>query len=182
VGLGNPEGKYFSTYHNLGFLCAEELARRWGAEFKKRGNQLTAMHGDTVILKPLTYMNLSGQAVVAIQRKYKIPPENIIVICDDLYIEKGNIRVTIGGSGGGHNGIRSVNELLKTDKYMRIRIGIMPTEPPESLANYVLSKMTENETPILKGAICAAADAVQMITAGERFDTVQGKYNVKNRA
>jgi len=95
VGLGNPEGKYFQTYHNLGFLAVDEIAKRHNAEFKKKGNQMTVQIGNAILLKPLTYMNLSGQAVVAVSRKFKIAPENIIVIVDDLYIEKGSIRLSL---------------------------------------------------------------------------------------
>src|SRR5215510_6641247 len=104
VGLGNPEGKYFGTYHNAGFLAVDALAAQVGTGFKKKGNQMfcdfRTDNAKVFILKPLTYMNLSGQAVVALSRKYKIVPENIVVFMDDLYIDKGHIRITFGGSGG----------------------------------------------------------------------------------
>lgn len=180
VGLGNPEGKYFKTYHNVGFIVAEEIAKQLGTEFKKKGNQLIANVktpvADLFILKPLTYMNLSGQAVVAVSRKHKIAPENIIVICDDLYIEKGNIRISFGGSNGGHNGIRSINELLGTNQYTKVRIGIKPEKEPHSHAQYVLSKI-EGDIAIDK-----AVDAVMDFVGGESLEKLQGKYNARNNA
>ena len=174
VGLGNPEGKYFKTYHNVGFLAAETIASQLGADFKKKGNQLVAKAGDVLILKPLTYMNLSGQAVLAVVRKHKIAPENIIVIADDLYIEKGNVRISFGGSHGGHNGIRSINDLLRTNQYTKIRIGIKPEKPVHSQANYVLSKI--NGDIALDKAIQAAIDLLN----SECLEKLQGMYNVKN--
>jgi len=139
VGLGNPEGKYFDTYHNIGFLCAEKLAEQFGVEFKKKGNQLLAKCDFGYILKPLTYMNLSGQAVQAVARKHKI--ENIIVFVDDIYIDKGSIRVRFGGSGGSHNGLKSINQILGTNQYTKIRVGIKPDKEPHSMSHYVLSKI-----------------------------------------
>jgi len=180
VGLGNPEGKYFQTYHNVGFLAAEEIAKHFNVPFKKKGNQLLAKAHKVLILKPLTYMNLSGQAVVAVVRKHKILPENIIVIMDDLYIEKGNIRISFGGSGGGHNGIKSITQLLGTDKYTRIRVGIMPEKPPHCQANYVLSKIDAESRPLIDRAIEKAVDTAIQLCAGEQLEKLQGKYNVSN--
>ena len=142
------------------------------------GNQLLAKADKVLILKPLTYMNLSGQAVVAVMRKHKIAPENLIVFMDDLYIDKGNIRVRFGGSGGGHNGIRSIDELLKTNKYTKIKIGIKPEKPPHSMANYVLSKIKDQ--PIIDEALSKAVEAATMLLGGEGLEKVQGLYNVRN--
>ena len=180
AGLGNPEGKYFNTYHNVGFQCAEKLAELLGADFKKKGNQLlAACHSspaDLFILKPLTYMNLSGQAVAAVSRKYKIPPEKIIVFVDDIYIDKGNIRVSFGGSAGGHNGLRSINEILGTSQYTKIRIGVKPENPPHSMSDYVLSKIKPDDGL----AIQKAVDAAQMLLQGENLAKVQGVFNTTN--
>jgi len=128
-----------------------------------------------LILKPLTYMNLSGQAVLAVVRKHKIAPENVIVIYDDLYIDKGHIRVSFGGSGAGHNGIKSITELLGTDKYLRVRIGIKPNKEPHTHASYVLSKI-QDDLPIAS----AAQAAIDLTTTP--LDKVQGVYNAKNTA
>lgn len=180
VGLGNPEGKYFNTYHNIGFLCAERLAQELGVEFKKKGNQLIAKCDFGFILKPLTYMNLSGQAVQAVIRKYKIEPENIIVFLDDLYIDKGNIRVTFGGGAGGHNGLRSINEIIGTNQYIKIRIGIKPVDTKKSQSDYVLSKISKDEGVCFDDAMKKAVEAALMVINGEGLPKVQGMFNATN--
>lgn len=186
VGLGNPEGKYFRTYHNIGFLCAERVAAEAGVVFKKKGNQLLCdfFVGDNKVnvLKPLTYMNLSGQAVVAVARKYKILPENIIVFVDDLYIDKGNIRITIGGSGGGHNGLRSITELLGTPGYIRVRVGIKPDKIPHSQSNYVLSKIDDVSRAAIDEACARAVQAAALLVGGEKLSIVQARFNTTNAA
>jgi len=180
VGLGNPEGKYFNTYHNIGFLCAEKLAAGLGAEFKKKGNQLIAKCDFGFILKPLTYMNLSGQAVQAVARKHKIAPERIVVFVDDLYIDKGNIRVAFGGGAAGHNGLRSINEILGTNQYVKIRVGIKPVENKKSQSDYVLSKISTGDKFYIDHAIEKAAEAAAMIIKGETLGKIQAAFNVSN--
>jgi len=180
VGLGNPEGKYFNTYHNIGFLCADKLASELGAELKKKGNQMIAKCGFGFVLKPLTYMNLSGQAVQAVARKYKIAPERIIVFVDDLYIDKGNIRVAFGGGAAGHNGLKSINEILGTNQYIKIRVGIKPVETKKSQSEYVLSKITTGDKFYIDDAIKKAVEAALMIIEGETLAKVQGAYNESN--
>ena len=189
VGLGNPEGRYFNTWHHLGFKAAEETAANFvlmqKSPFKKRGNQLLAEAkvGDSrvFILKPLTYMNLSGQAVLAVARKYKIPAENIIVFADDVYIDIGHIRITTGGGSGGHNGIQSISELLKSANYIKIRIGAKPAKDIKgNTADYVLSKIPDELLPqVTESLNLAAAAATEIITDGG-IDAVKGKYNSKN--
>jgi|GEM_PF-226418 len=194
VGLGNPEGKYFQTYHNLGFICAERLVEELGGAFRKNGNQLLAKvvkyklepqnpelcTADILILKPLTYMNLSGQAVLATARKYKITHENIIVFTDDLYIDKGNIRIVSGGSSAGHNGIKSISDLLKTNQYMRIKIGIKPEKPPHSLSDYVLKKIDTKSNILIENAVEKAITAAKMLISGEKLDKIQNLFNKTN--
>ncbi|MDR1917622.1 MAG: aminoacyl-tRNA hydrolase [Christensenellaceae bacterium] len=185
VGLGNPEGKYFDTWHNLGFKTAEKFAGEHGVDFKKKGNQLLCDYNENgnkvFILKPLTYMNLSGQAVVAVARKYKIAHENIIVFCDDIYIDTGNIRVTKGGSAGGHNGLKSVNELLGANDYIKVRIGAKPTgEIKGNTANYVLGKIPTEIKPQIDTAITDAVTVAEQILLGESLETIKGEYNKRN--
>jgi PTH1 family peptidyl-tRNA hydrolase len=120
-------------------------------------------------------MNNSGQAVVAVCRKFKIEPENVIVVYDDLYITKGTIKISNGGSGGGHNGIKSINQLLGTSKYIQIRIGIMPEKKVESHSNYVLSKIDWNLE--IENSIEMAAEAAQKIALGEDIAKLQCYYN-----
>ena len=195
VGLGNPEGKYFQTYHNLGFLAADALAKRLDLKFKKSGNQSILIIPPSIkgvdaaggrgfsgfVLKPLTYMNLSGQAVVAVSRKRKITPENIIVFVDDLYIDKGKIRISRGGSSAGHNGIASITELLGTNQYVKIRIGIKPDKPlPSGTANFVLSKIKDDEKPVFDIAIQDAVDAALSLAKGEPLASIQNRFNATN--
>jgi PTH1 family peptidyl-tRNA hydrolase len=187
AGLGNPEGKYFETWHNLGFKAAEKFASQNKLEFKKKGNQCICdcKIGDNrvFVLKPLTYMNLSGQAVVAAARKYKIAPENIIVLADDIYIDVGSVRVKRGGSGGGHNGLKSVTELLGTGDYIRVRIGAKPLcEIKGNTADYVLSKIPAEAKAAVEAAATAAAAAAERIVSGESLETVAGGYNKRNAA
>ncbi|MCL2570175.1 MAG: aminoacyl-tRNA hydrolase [Firmicutes bacterium] len=189
VGLGNPEGKYFETYHNIGFKAVEMLATALGFEWKKKGNQLVAQtastglfkkDGNILLLKPLTYMNRSGEAVVALTRKQRIPSDRIIVVYDDLFIDKGKIRIVKGGSSAGHNGIKSINLLLDDTNYIKIKMGIKPEKEPRTKADYVLSKIPTDEKEILTNAMQQAVDAIQDMLNGERFEIVQGKHNTKN--
>jgi PTH1 family peptidyl-tRNA hydrolase len=193
VGLGNPEGKYFKTYHNIGFVVVEEIAKKFGVEFKKVGNQMLCKCGafpptpplnagqPFLLLKPLTYMNLSGQAVVAAARKHKILAENIVVVCDDLHIEKGNIRIACRGSAGGHNGLKSIIDLLATNEFKRVRVGIQPaTERVVTQADYVLSKIDGPSQPLIDNAVDKAVAAVISIVSGEKIEAIMGRYNVKN--
>jgi len=126
-------------------------------------------------------MNLSGQAVVAVARKFKIAPENIIVFTDDLYIDKGNIRVSMGGSAAGHNGIKSINDLLKTNQYIKIRIGVKPgKELKTTHINYVLSKMDEESRTQIDHAIEKAVNVAMSLVDGEPISKMQSLYNVKS--
>jgi PTH1 family peptidyl-tRNA hydrolase len=157
------------------------------AEFKKKGNQSICDYNENgskvFILKPLTYMNLSGQAVVAAARKYKIAAENIIVFCDDIYIDTGNIRVTAGGSAGGHNGLKSINELLNATNYIKIRIGAKPAaEIKGNTVNYVLGKIPAELKPQIDIAINDAVAAVNQILLGESLEIIKGEYNKRNAA
>lgn len=169
VGLGNPEGKYFETWHNLGFKAAERFAD--GLPFTKKGNQMLAnthINGNKImILKPLTYMNLSGQAVVAVSRKYKIPPEQIIVFVDDIYLDIGTVRLKKSGGAGGHNGLKSVSELLQSTTYTKIKIGAKPCgDIKGNTAAYVLSKITDAERPMVDTALDAAVQIAHDVIAG----------------
>lgn len=170
VGLGNPEGKYFNTYHNVGFVVAEKLCK----DFKKKGNMLVGECDNAIVVKPLTYMNNSGQAVVAIARKLKFESQNIIIVYDDIYIDKGNVRVKFGGGAAGHNGIKSIIALLGTNDFYHIRVGIKPQKEPHSMANYVLSKISGDL------AIDDAVQAVCDMLAETDFGLVQQKYNKTN--
>lgn len=166
VGLGNYGDEYAYTFHNMGFLAVDCLADRWGIRPKTREcDALTGVgthNGEKVILaKPLTYMNLSGQAVRQLLGKYKAATTDCIVLYDDIDLPRADIRVREKGSGGTHNGMRNVVSLLGTEDIPRVRIGI--GRPPEHmpLADYVLSSVPKAERPALADAIERACDEVE---------------------
>ena len=159
VGLGNPGAKYERTRHNAGFQAVEHLAAQWGAGWADEKKKFSArlaraeVAGHTVLLcEPLTFMNLSGEAVGAICDFYKIDePARVLAIVDDANIEFGEIRLRPGGSAGGHNGLRSIEQHLATPEYPRLRIGVgRPTDDRQELASHVLGKFGENEAEALK--------------------------------
>lgn len=168
VGLGNPGDRYAYTFHNMGFLTAECLADRLGAKFKKREcDSLVAesfISGEKLIIaKPLTFMNLSGAAVKQLIKKYKAETGDVVVVFDDIDIEKGTVRVRASGSAGTHNGMRNIIETIGTGMFPRVRIGI--GRPPENvpLADYVLSDVPRSERPVIAAAIEKAADELEKL-------------------
>ena len=166
VGLGNFGDKYAYTFHNMGFLAAECLADRLGLKFKKRECDAMIAEGFSggekyVIAKPLTYMNLSGVAVKQLLKRYNAELKDLIVVFDDIDIEKGTVRVRQSGSGGTHNGMRNIIDVVGSGEFPRVRIGI--GKPPElmPLATYVISDVPKSERPLLAQAIEKAADELQ---------------------
>ena len=163
VGLGNPGREYADTRHNIGFMVVDELSRRWqlGAWRSKFGGEI-AQKGDRVALKPLEYMNLSGQAVQRAAAFYQVQPAQVIVIHDDIDLELGRVKVKAGGGHGGHNGLRSISENIG-ETYLRVRCGIAkPQGGKERVTGHVLggfSKAEREELPFLVGG---AADAVEL--------------------
>ena len=169
VGLGNPGDKYLKTLHNLGFMAVELLAEKNGVNFDKKGfNGLYGVKnisGEKVIfLKPQTFMNLSGDSVAEMAQFYKIPPENIIVINDDISLEVGRIRVRGKGSAGGHNGLKSIIYRLNSDAFPRVKMGVgAPRHEDYDLADFVLGRFTKEEIPVMEEAIKKAETAVTEI-------------------
>jgi PTH1 family peptidyl-tRNA hydrolase len=155
VGLGNPGIQYSDTRHNIGFNIISSLASKFETTmtYKEKFQAeigLSSYEGDKIMLvKPTTYMNLSGHAVSSLREYYKIPTQNIIVIHDDLDIELGRIKVKIGGGSAGHNGIKSIDSFLGND-YFRIRIGIGRPDKAFNISSWVLEKFSENENLLLK--------------------------------
>lgn len=183
VGLGNPEKKYFNTFHNVGFMCVDRLAEKLGAEFNKAECKSVTAHArangqKVIIAKPVTYMNLSGQAIVELTNKYKIEKGNLIVVYDDVDIPLGNVRIRKNGSAGTHNGMRNIVNLLGTDDFPRIRVGI-GKDTPMSLMDYVLSQVQDTDREKLDPAIEHAAQALGEYVNGETIDSVMQKHNVK---
>lgn len=183
VGLGNPEKKYFNTFHNVGFKCVDRLAGKLGAEFNKVECKSVTAHAKVngqkvIIAKPVTYMNLSGQAVVELTNKYKIEKGNLIVVYDDVDIPLGNVRIRKEGSAGTHNGMRNIVQLLGTTDFPRIRVGI-GKDTPMQLVDYVLSQVQDDDRELLDPALDHAATALHEYVNGDPIDTVMQKHNIK---
>ncbi|HNS04968.1 MAG: aminoacyl-tRNA hydrolase [Candidatus Saccharicenans sp.] len=171
VGLGNPGSKYAGTRHNAGFMVVQRLGQRWDVEFDRRGNSsrlAEARRGRTRIFLalPQTFMNQSGQAVQSLLSTYKVKPENLLVIYDDLDLLVGEIRIRPQGSPGSHKGMRSIVESIGTTFFPRIRLGIGPRPEAVEAVDYVLSRFSEEEKPKVKEAVEKACQAVEMIVAG----------------
>lgn len=170
VGLGNPGRRYASTRHNVGFMVVDELAKRYKIHVKKRiGRALTGQgiigEDEVLFAKPQTFMNLSGEAVSHLVRRYKINVEDIIVVYDDVDLPLGKIRVRQKGSAGGHKGVKSIIFSLHTQDFPRVRIGIGSIEG--EAIDYVLSRFKRSEQTIMKSAVASAASAIEtLITQG----------------
>lgn len=168
VGLGNPGRKYDPTPHNLGFRVADTLARRWGGKLALRERERaevleTGREGQTVFLvKPVTFMNLSGEAVRELMKNRPIGPADLLVISDDFNLETGRLRIREKGSHGGHNGLRSVIECLGNDDFPRLRIGVRPRRPVHDWTAYVLSSPKPEERQQFDLMVELAADAAEL--------------------
>ncbi len=186
VGLGNPDAKYRYTRHNCGFLALDFLAERLGIAINKRLGKSMVGEGRVgaervVLAKPLTYMNNSGEAVVELINWYKIDPaEGLVVLCDDVDLPTGEIRVRSNGGAGTHNGMRSILYLTGTEHFPRIRVGIGKPAPEWDLAAYVLSVFSDEEKEIIRQGLENAADAAEIIIKDGIF-AAQQKYNIKKR-
>ncbi len=182
VGLGNPEKKYDGTRHNAGFAALDYLAEEWGisptkAKFQGLYGQ-GRVDGKTVfLLKPLTYMNLSGNSAAPLANFFKIPPEHIIILCDDVAQSPAKLRIRPWGSAGGHNGLKSLISSLSSDQFYRIRIGVGEKPHPDyDLANWVLGKFSADENKALAARHADIASAIRLIMNGE-LQGAQNKYN-----
>jgi peptidyl-tRNA hydrolase, PTH1 family len=180
VGLGNPGQEYDRTRHNIGFLVADALAHRWSVGFShprgERALVAEARHGSTrvVLAKPLTYMNLSGEAVQSLVRYHRIDARDVIAIHDDVDLPFGEIRVKRGGGEGGHNGLRSLTKHLGTKEYLRVRVGVGRPSGRQPTADYVLSAFSADEVGELGAIIEQTADEVARI-ASEGFEELEAE-------
>ncbi len=182
--LGNPGLKYAGTRHNAGFMTADALAKKQNISINKaRFQALTAqceLGGEKVLLmKPQTYMNLSGQAVSQAARFYKIPPEHILVVSDEVSLPVGKLRVRTKGSAGGHNGLKNIIAQLGTDEFPRIRLGVgAPPHPEYEMIDWVLSAFQNQDAEEMEKTAARAADAVVCyIEKGP--DRAMNLYNTK---
>jgi len=183
VGLGNPGNEYKWTRHNVGFEVISKLAYDYNIDINK--SKFKAMLGDGVIdgkkillVKPLTYMNLSGESVIQIMNFYKEDIENLIVVCDDINLPVGNIRIRRKGSDGGQRGLRNIISALNTDNFPRIRVGIGSKPDGWDLKDYVLSRFIEEENADIIKGITDAGDAVIQLINGKISDAMN-TYNKK---
>ena len=181
VGLGNPEEKYFKTYHNLGFLAAGDIAEKLDIKFGKRKcdaqiAEKSIGNEKIVVARPLTYMNNSGKSVKQLIKSYKASERDLLVIYDDYDIEKGQYRIRSSGSAGTHNGMRSIVSELGSTDFARIRIGIKD-EGNIPIINYVLSEIPREEYDMYSEVLSKVADAAKEFALGESIDLVMNRYN-----
>lgn len=182
VGLGNPGQKYENTRHNMGFLTVDLLAERQNVKlnkvkFKSAYNILHLGGQKVLVMKPQTFMNLSGEAVREAAQFYKIPPERVVVIYDDVSLPVGKLRVRPSGSAGGHNGIKNIIAHLGTDQFPRVKIGIgAPTDPEHDMIAWVIGVPSQSERKALLDAFTRAIDAAVCIME-EGTDKAMNKFN-----
>jgi PTH1 family peptidyl-tRNA hydrolase len=166
VGLGNPGPKYRDTLHNVGFMTIDALAARHGATFEMAPAdaymaRIRGVDGGLLLVKPLTFVNLSGGAVGTLLRFFKIPVEDLLVVLDEVALPAGQLRARPEGSAGGHNGLKSIIGALGTQQFARLRIGVGRGDPRRDLADHVLSSIGPDLRPIVDEAVVKAADAVE---------------------
>ena len=182
VCLGNPGDKYENTRHNVGFMVADEVAERQNKpiqrlKFKALTNIFTISGEKVLVMKPITYMNLSGEAVRLAADFYKVPPERILVVSDDTALPVGRLRIRLKGSAGGHNGLKSIIQHLGTDQFPRLRIGVGEKPHPDyDMADWVLGKFQGEDKTAIDTAIKRAADAVECVME-QGLDRAMGKFN-----
>ncbi|WP_333871437.1 aminoacyl-tRNA hydrolase [Desulforamulus putei] len=184
VGLGNPGIEYAHTRHNIGFMVVDSLARELGTDINKNQHKAlvgqASIGGEKVILaKPQTYMNLSGQAVVALMNWYKLTPEDLLVIADDMDLPPGRLRIRKKGSDGGQKGLRNIIELLGTQEITRMRLGI--GRPEHGAVDHVLGKITGTEAELISSAIAAAVEAAKVWVL-EGTDKAMNRFNQKPKS
>ena len=184
VGLGNIGREYENTRHNIGFMVVDELAKRLGVTFGKEDrNAYCAEYRapeKILIIKPTTYMNLSGIAVGAYANFYHIAPEDIAVIQDDMDLPVGHLRIRRKGSAGGHNGIKSITEHLGTEEYPRFKIGIgHPDRNNKAVINHVLHQFQGEDKAAIEAAVKAMAEALELWIREDDLNAVMTKYNTK---
>ena len=183
VGLGNPTGKYDKTRHNVGFEVIDYLVNQYGIALDTLKHK--GMYGkgiiegkSVILLKPMTFMNLSGESVSGVANYYKIPAEDIIVIYDDINLDVGRIRIRKKGSAGGHNGIKNIIAHLGTQEFPRVRIGVGMKPGNMDLADYVLSRFSKDEEPLLQSGYERAGEVVALMVQ-DAIDKAMNDYNGK---
>ena len=185
AGLGNPTREYEKTRHNVGFETIDILADKAGTTVTEKKHK--ALYGKgyiggqkVILAKPQTYMNLSGESIREIADFYKIEPENIIILCDDINLSEGHLRIRLKGSAGGHNGLKNIISHLGTQEFPRIRIGVGEKPRGMDLADYVLGRFPKEQQAVMEEAYRDAADAACMMIE-EGADAAMNHYNRKHK-
>lgn len=186
VGLGNPEKKYEGTRHNIGFAVIDALADKYNISIKDKKHKALCGTGviegvKVMLVKPLTYMNLSGDSVADVMNFYKLDPEeDMLVVYDDISLAPGNIRVRKKGSAGGHNGMKSIIARCGTQNFMRVKVGV--GEKPEGwdLADHVLGHFSDEDSRLVREAVDDAIGAIVMMSRGD-VDQAMNNYNAKKK-
>ena len=162
VGLGNPGAEYVATRHNIGFMVADQLASNFGATWEKstKWDAMLAKSREVLLVKPMSFMNRSGYPLFAIAQFYKIAPQEILVVVDDLALPLGRLRIRQDGGAGGHNGLESIVAQFGTEEIPRLRIGIGGA-PTEGAVDYVLGRFFDEEKPLVRATVDRAVDAVK---------------------
>jgi PTH1 family peptidyl-tRNA hydrolase len=180
AGLGNPGPEYTGTRHNIGFMVIDHLAAQFGSTWEKstKWDARISKHANTLLAKPMSFMNRSGYPLVAIAQFYKIAPPEILVVLDDLALPLGRIRIRPGGGSGGHNGLESIILQFGTEEIPRLRVGI-GAAPVEGSVDYVLGRFFEEERPLVKSAIERGVEAIKcavdngVVSAMNTFNKIQ---------
>jgi PTH1 family peptidyl-tRNA hydrolase len=186
VGLGNPGPRYRGTVHNVGFDVVDEVARRRQVSFEAAPAdalmaRLRDVNGGGLLVKPLTFMNVSGDAVGALQRYFRIPVEDLLVVVDDVALPAGRLRVRRSGSAGGHNGLKSIIACLGTDGFARLRVGVGRGDPRRDLSDHVLSRVTGDVLETLALATGQAADAAELFLEAP-IEELMKRFNAAPKA
>jgi peptidyl-tRNA hydrolase, PTH1 family len=185
VGLGNPGSEYDGTRHNVGFEVIDLLARRHNISVSKRNFKSVygegIIEGEKVLLvRPMTYMNLSGEAVGAIARFYKLEPTDVWVILDEVALPPGRIRLRFKGSAGGHNGMSNIITMLHTQDVPRIRLGVGSAKSGSAMVGHVLGKFRKEESPLIEEAVERSADAIECAIK-EGFEMAMNRFNLPDK-
>ncbi|WP_319419091.1 aminoacyl-tRNA hydrolase [Pleurocapsa sp. FMAR1] len=183
IGLGNPEPKYDRTRHNIGFAAVDELAKTWQMPLQENkrfqglfAEGVTPGGAKIRLLKPLTYMNRSGQSVRAVTDWYKIQAQSVLVIYDDLDLPVGRLRIRLSGSAGGHNGMKSIIAHLGVKDFPRLRIGIGKSDGKKTTINHVLGKFAPQEIPAIEEVLYAGIKAIEL-SLKEGVEKSMSRYN-----
>ena len=186
VGLGNPGTEYRDTRHNVGFMVADALVERWRVSDQWREKfsalQIKTVVGDesVIVTKPLTFMNLSGQAVQALAGFYKIEPADIFVVTDDVALPLGRLRARRDGGAGGHNGLKSMIQSLATQAFPRMRVGVGRGDSSRDLADHVLGRFAADERDTVSAAVLRAADATEVFLS-DGIERVMNAFNAAEK-